>query len=282
MEEKLKPKQKHNFDRLSEQRYSEIKSFSDKFLKQYGRSVSSIIVRKYSEINESVEIIIFIDDLNNIITNQQTELIKSDALEIAYSNREITYSNKTADKMPIKAEVMLASELWAGLKSNAAATLEILREGIVFHDNGFLIPIQDLLLTGKIRPSKESQNTYFVKAENSLKSSTTNVSKAVLDLYWAVIDTAHAAVMVAGITPPSPKELAETFRKELVVRNLIHKRCADIIEEFYDRAKKIMHKEIFEITGKEFDRYLNDAQFFIRETEAFVKEHADKNINREK
>jgi uncharacterized protein (UPF0332 family) len=270
MEEKLKPKQRHNFDKLSERRYITIKSFSEGVLKKYNNLINSILVKKQSKTgeaaSETVDIILFIDDLNNIITNQQSEIIRSDALESAYSN-------KTPDKITIKSEVILASELWAGIKSNNAETLEILREGIVFHDNGFLSPLQDLLLTGKIRPSKESQNIYFVKAENSIKSSTTNVSKAVLDLYWAVIDTAHAAVMAAGITPPSPKELAETFRKELVMRNLIHKRCADIIEEFYNIAKKIMHKEIFEITGKEFDKYLNDAQFFIRETEAFVKMH---------
>jgi len=121
---------------------------------------------------------------------------------------------------------------------------------------------------------------YFVKAERSLKASNQKVGRAVIDLYWAVMDAAHAAVMVAGLTPPSPKHLAEAVRKELVARNLVHRRCADIVDRFYDAAKRIMHKEVFEISGREFDSYLADADFFLKEIGDFVKEHVDREVSR--
>jgi uncharacterized protein (UPF0332 family) len=150
----------------------------------------------------------------------------------------------------------------------------ILRNGLILYDRGFLLPLQELLVTGKVRPSKESVNVYFVKAEQSVKSSGQHVQKAVLDLYWAVLDAAHAAVMISGITPPSPQELVEIVRRDFVGRKLVNPRCGEIIRRVYDAAKKIMHREVFEISGREFDNYLKDADFFIKEMDEFVKEHA--------
>ncbi|MBN1544336.1 hypothetical protein JW898_02635 [Candidatus Woesearchaeota archaeon] len=262
MEETLKPRQLQNSGKIADHRYRDIESFSEKVRSRYKALISSSVIKRPSSASESVELIFLIDDLNNVVFDQQVEGLKLDISEMAYTST-----------LPLKCGTLLASEFWAGFNARDEGTMHLLRESLAVHDNGFFLPIQDLLVTGKIRPSKESVNVYFVKAEHSVKDANHHVARAVVDLYWAVTDAAHAAVMVAGIVPPSPSHLAETVKRELVARNLVHRRCGEIIDRVYDAAKKVMHREVFEVSGRDFDSYLADADFFIKEIDEFVKEH---------
>ncbi|MBW2964259.1 hypothetical protein KY363_02260 [Candidatus Woesearchaeota archaeon] len=262
MEETLKRKKPHNIEHVDDAVMRNAQELAGKLSAKYGGLVASAMVSRPGS-NHSVFFVI--NDLNNVVVSQKIEEMSLAASEIAFSQ-----------KFDVKTEFILASDLWRRFVARDDALLDVMREYLVISDNGFMRPIQDMLVTGKVRPSKESVQVYFVKAEQSVKSADAHVSKAIIDLYWAVIDTAHAAVMLAGITPPSPEELAETVRKELVVRNLVHRRCADIVARFYEAAKQIMHRERFEVSGREFDSYLADAEFFIKEMNDFVKEHTKK------
>ncbi len=266
MEVDIEKKKPMNSDMFSDSRMLELGNFADSIIDKYRGKVSSCVLnRKVNPKERSIEVKFLIDDLNNIVTTQDVDDIRNCCSEIAYE--------KT---LPLDVDVILASSFWESFNARDNNQLDILRYGIVLKDNGFLRPLQELLVTGKTRPSKEATRVYFVKAERSLKTSGQKVNKAVLDLYWAVTDSAHAAVMVAGITPPSPSHLAEAVNNELVKRNLVNKRCGQIVNSFYDIAKKIMHKEVFEISGREFDRYLDDAEFFLSEMDDFIRAHVDK------
>jgi uncharacterized protein (UPF0332 family) len=262
MEETLKSKPLHNIAKLPEQRYKDIAEFSRKIEASLGRLVFSIVVRSPSESSDSVEIVLLVDDFNSTVFNQQLSDIQLKASELAYSST-----------LPVKCSVVLASSFWDGFRGMDEGAMGLLRDGLVMHDRGFFLPLQDLLVTGKVRPSRESVKVYFVKAEQSMKSAGQRVHRAVLDLYWAVLDSAHAAVMMAGITPPSPKDLVGTVKRDLVARNLVHPRCAEVADRIYDVANRVMHREVFEISGRDFDSYLHDADFFIKEMDEFVKEH---------
>ncbi len=262
METDLKPKRLHNITHVDDKRFMQLKVFASALVARDMEGLAAIVVKRPAVADADLDVLLVVDDLNEVVMTKQVTDMKIAASELAY-----------AKKLPIRCEAMHASELWKGFRAEDHDTLQIFRESLVVHDNGFFAPLQELLVTGKVRPSKESVNIYFIKAERSLKNANGNVAKAVIDLYWAVIDAAHAAVMVAGITPPSPKDLADTVKRELVLRNLVHKRCGEIVAQFYDIAKKIMHKEVFEISGKEFDSYLHDADFFMKEMDDFVREH---------
>ncbi|HII72700.1 TPA: hypothetical protein HA265_08140 [Candidatus Woesearchaeota archaeon] len=265
MEEELKRKPVHNVGNLEEQRYKEVDSFAKKVLEIYKGKIASVLVMRPRAGPDagSVEMLLIIDDLKNMVVEQQLAEIKISATDIAYSS-----------SIQIHCETMLASELWEGFKARDKNVTQIMRDALVVKDNGFFLPIQDLLVTGRIRPSRESVDVYFIKAEQSMKAANQHVGKAIVDLYWAVMDTAHASVMVLGITPPSPAHMADTVRKELVLRNLVHRRCGDIVERFFNAAKQVMHRERFEISGREFDSYISDADFFIKEMNDFIEEHA--------
>jgi uncharacterized protein (UPF0332 family) len=260
MESRLERKRLHNIEHVNSMHYEAVSRLCERLRKKYPAMIASLLIRRPAVGHDATDIVVVIDDFNSTVLDQTVDDIKMAASELAYSSR-----------LGLKCDAILVSSLWEGMKSRDDGVMALVRDTLVVYDNGFFIPLQDLLVTGKIRPSKESVKVYFVKAERSIKSSSEHVSKAILDLYWAVTDSAHAAVMVAGITPPSPKELAETLKRELVARNLVHRRCADIVDSFYDVAKRVMHKEVFEISGREFDSYLADADFFIKEMDDFVK-----------
>jgi len=185
---------------------------------------------------------------------------------------EISYE----EKIDIPFTVILVSDFWQRLNTRDEEALDMLRNSYTLHDIGFIKPIHELFATGKLRPSKEATKVYFVRAEKAMKNSNRHLITAVIDIYWAVVDTAHAAVMLAGITPPSPEELASVMKKELIARNLLHKRCAEIMDNTYKVAKDFIHKRRWEIKGKEFDKYYEDAEFFISEITRFIQTHQDK------
>jgi uncharacterized protein (UPF0332 family) len=249
----------HNVHRIGSQRYGEIRVVAEKLMKKHRNLFASILISGHSP-DGLAEVLLLVDDFNNVVTDPQVSEAKISASQLAYEQ-----------KLPLKFDAMLSSVFWDGMKTRDEPVMQLARGSVVVHDNGFFLPMQDLLVTGKIRPSKESVRVYFVKAEQSMRSSGQHVSRAVLDLYWAVTDSAHAAVMIAGITPPSPKELVGLVKDRLVAGNLVHARCAEIIARSYDIAKKIMHKEVFEIAGREFDSYLADADFFVKEMDEFIQ-----------
>jgi uncharacterized protein (UPF0332 family) len=267
MEDELKTRPVHNLAKVTEQRYKEIEGFAKKVSDKHKGMISSTIIKRPELSRESIELMFIVDDLNSLVFDQHVAELKMSASEMAY-----------ASTLPLQCDAMLASDLWTGFKARDEIIFQILRESLVVKDNGFFLPLQDLLVKGKVRPSEESVKVYFVKAERSMKSADQHVSKAVIDLYWAVTDAAHAAVMVAGITPPSPDELAETLKRELIARNLVHRRCGEIVDRLFNTAKQIMHKQRFEISGKEFDSYLADADFLIKEMDDFVKEHVKDDV----
>ena len=45
---------------------------------------------------------------------------------------------------------------------------------------------------------------------------------------------------------------------------------ADVCEQFYEVAKKITHREIKDIKGKEFEEYYSDAQEFVDTMKNFI------------
>ena len=96
--------------------------------------------------------------------------------------------------------------------------------------------------------------------------------QATLDLYWAVIDSAHAALMKKGEIPPSPEHAGDMLHRVLVKSKHIEKEYADTVNKFYKLSKQITHREIKEITGKEYDHHLAEATKFVERMRKFIQE----------
>ena len=89
-------------------------------------------------------------------------------------------------------------------------------------------------------------------------------------MYWAVIDSAHAALMKLGETPPSPDHVADLLEQRLVRQGLLERRYADIMRAFYSLQKQILYREVKELSGAQYDKLLKDAQDFVAQMERFI------------
>ena len=58
-------------------------------------------------------------------------------------------------------------------------------------------------------------------------------------------DAAHSAIMSVGITPPSPSELSKIIEDVLVKKNLVNKKCTQILHNIYTSAKLDDNTEAF-------------------------------------
>lgn len=149
--------------------------------------------------------------------------------------------------------------------------INILRDGIALVDKGFFDPLQALLRMGKIRPTYESIWNYMHKSSKTMHNSRWHLFRACEDLYWAVTDAAHAAIMKQGILPPSPRHMHTFFLEHVVPTKQFNKGHAKKIKFFYDLYKSIDRKELRDITGQQYEQYYLDAKHFVLDVQAFLE-----------
>ena len=111
----------------------------------------------------------------------------------------------------------------------------------------------------------------YVRAPNTLHNSKWHLTQATLDLYWAVIDAAHAALMKHGEIPPTPEHVADLLEQKLVRKKLLEKKYVATMRHFYHLMKMIVHREIKEIKGEEYDKYYEAADEFVRRMREFIE-----------
>ena len=163
------------------------------------------------------------------------------------------------------------TNFWEYIRAGDPIAINILRDGIAILDTGFFSPLQVLLYQGRIRPSQESINNYLLLAPQTLKNSRGHILQATLDLYWAVIDSAHAALMSVNEVPPSPEHVSDMLDEKLVKSGLLKKRNSYIMRQFYALGKSIMHGELLQISGEQYEAYYKDAHEFVFEMKKFIE-----------
>ena len=126
-------------------------------------------------------------------------------------------------------------------------------------------------MQGRIRPSPEAIWTYFSRAPTTLHNAEWHVMQGTLDLYWAAIDSAHAALMKVGEIPPSPEHVADLIDEKLVKTGHLPAKYADIMRILYHLSKKIVHRELKSISGAEFDKYSKAAEDFVNTMRKFIE-----------
>ena len=160
---------------------------------------------------------------------------------------------------------------WEYAKAGDPVVVNILRDGVALLDSGFFDPLQRLLQQGRVRPSEESIWRYYGRSPRTLLNSRWHLLQATLDLYWGVIDSAHAALMRRNEVPPTPEHVADLLEKVFVRHRLLEKKYAEIMRKFYRLMKMITHREIKEISGQEYEVYYKEAEDFVRRMKHLIE-----------
>src|SRR3989344_5436258 len=180
------------------------RKFAKIMYKEFGTFISGLILFGSTSSNttmphKDIDILIILDDVRIKFTK-----------DLVQTYRIITEKAiAQVDPQRLHVQSMKLTSFWEYVRAGDPVAINVLRYGVSLIDTGFFDPLQVLLDQGRIRPSKESVYTYFTMAPASLNRSRQHILTAVVDLYWAGIDAAHAALMAHGEIPPSPDHVAD-------------------------------------------------------------------------
>jgi predicted nucleotidyltransferase len=252
-------------------------------LKKYNKNDSDIAFKFASEIYKEMGsylkgIILFGSASRKAVNTGDIDiLLVLDDISIDLSPEFIQTYRIIVEKLVAKISTKLHittlkyTSFWEYVRNGDPVAINILRDGYPLIDTGFFEPLQALLYQGRIRPSAESIWTYFSRSPVTLNNAKWHILQATLDLYWAVIDASHAALMSIGEIPPTPAHVSDMVRDKLVKPKLLEAKYASIVAKFYDLSRMILHKDINYISGQEFDEYLKSAEDYIERMKEFVK-----------
>ena len=253
-------------DKYLQQDINLARKFSKILYKEFGSFIKASVlfgssVKTPGAPYRDLDILIVLDDVSVVFSKELVETYRI----------IVQKAIAAVDPQRLHIQSMKFTQFWEYVRAGDPVSINILRSGLALIDTGFFDPLQALLDQGRIRPSEESIYTYFTMAPASLHRSQQHMLTACVDLYWAAIDAAHAALMKLGEIPPSPDHVADLLERRLVKERHISKKYSDAMRTLYQMSKKITHREIKSISGQEYEKYKKLAETFVSGMKKFIE-----------
>jgi predicted nucleotidyltransferase len=263
MEFEVQKERQQNLEKYSEEAKDLAYEFSKRLLKEMKGFVKGIILfgsaaRKKQKSND-IDILVVIDDLSIKMTKPLVQGYRVIIQKIV---------GEVSTKLHVT--TLKYTSFWEYTRAGDPVGVNILRDGVPIYDTGFFFPLQKLLYTGRIRPSAEAIWAYYSRAPTTISNAKWHIMQATVDLYWAVIDASHAALMQLGEVPPSPEHVPDLLTEKLVKAGLLDKKYPGICREFYNLMKHITHRDLKELSGEQFDHYVVLAEEYVQVMRAIV------------
>lgn len=246
------------------------RTFASRVYKEFGEFVRAIVLfgsaSKHKGKPNDIDILIVLDDVRIEFSE-----------DVVQTYRIITQKIiAETDAKRLHVQSMKFSSFWEYVRAGDPVATNILRYGIALVDTGFFDPLQQLLDQGRIRPTPESISTYFAMAPTCLEKADGHLLAASVDLYLAVINSAHAALMHHGEVPPSPEHVAEIMEKTLIKEKKISRESMKTMQEMYTLFKGITTRSKKTVSGKEYDVHRIKAEKFVKEMDRFIRKEKKK------
>jgi len=247
--------------------------FAVKVYKKFNEMVKSIVLfgssaKKLSTSTSDIDIILIIDDVS----------IKWDQeLVVWYRDNLGDIIKANPYKRSLHINTVKLSTWWSDLIRGDPIIVNILRYGDPLIDTGgFFTPLQVLLKQGKIKSTPESIYTLLQRAPTHLSRTRGSLLSAIDRLYWAMVDSAHAALIAAKISPPSPEHISEILYENFVKTKLIKSDYVDDYRNLHLIAKDIVHGKRIQVSGKEIDEWIIKTDNFVRQMAELVDKLIEK------
>ena len=243
--------------------------FAVKSYKVFDRIIKSIIlfgstVKQTSNSDSDIDIIILIDDVS----------INWDQKLIAWYRQEL---DKILKKNPygktIHINTVKLSTWWEDLMRGDPIILNILRQGESLIDiGGFFEPLKYLLVRGKIKSTPEAIYSCLQRAPVHLSRSKVSELNAIEGLYWAMVDSSHAALIAAKTTPTSPEHIASELKETFVNTGKLKMKYVIWYRDLLILHKEISHGRIHDLKGAHIDEWQDRTEEFLEVMAKLVNE----------
>ncbi|MEK6913450.1 MAG: nucleotidyltransferase domain-containing protein [Nanoarchaeota archaeon] len=269
---KVLPKSvKKNYPSLQLKMESDIAmDFATKAYETFNKIVKSIIlfgssVKQTSVAGSDIDIILLIDDVS----------IKWDQELIAWYRQELdNLLRKNPYKKSLHINTIKLSTWWEDLMTGDPTVLNVLRYGESLIDfGGFFEPLKYLMITGKIKSTPEAVYNCLQRAPTHIQRSKVAELSAIEGLFWAMVDSSHAALISAGITPASPEHIPNDLKEIFVDKGKLKMKYALWYRDLFILHKRISHGEITDLKGVEIDMWQERTNEFMRTMAELVNQN---------
>jgi uncharacterized protein (UPF0332 family)/predicted nucleotidyltransferase len=225
--------------------------------------IAGSLVRGDSTKTSDVDVFVIIDD---------TDVKRMPRLELKEKLRSIIYqyvyeaSELAGVKNKLNPQIYILTEFWESVKDANPVIFTFIRDGMPLYDRGTFMPWKLLLKMGKLKPSPEAIDMFMSMGDKMSKRVKNTLTDLVIgEIYWGVLTPAQALLMLYGLPPPTTKEAPRVFRETFVEKEkLLEKKYADILEKIIKAYKDFEHEKIKEIKGEEVDKFLEEAEEFLK------------------
>ena len=235
--------------------------FAIKVYKKFNKIVKSIVLfgstaKQNVTPGSDIDIMIIIDDAS----------VKWDQKLVIWYREEL---EKIVQQSPYKKELhintMKLTTWWEDMIRGDPTVMNIIRYGEAMIDaGGFFNPLKRLLLEGKIKATPEAIYSCLQRAPLHYARSKEAELNAIEGLYWAMVDSSHAALIAGNISPPSPEHIPGELKMNFVNSGKLKMKYVDWFRELNMMHKKIAHGEITDLKGVEIDAWQARTEDFIR------------------
>jgi uncharacterized protein (UPF0332 family)/predicted nucleotidyltransferase len=210
-----------------------------------------------------IDVWVVIDDTD---VKKMTRAELKDKLRAIIIGMGIEAGDITGIKNKLNIQVYILTDFWDSLKEANPVIFTLLRDGVPFYDRGIFMPWKQLLKMGKIKPSTEAIDMFMSSGEQMIKRATYTLKNIGMeDTYYAILTPSQAALMLYGVPPPSPRETAELMREIFVKKEkLLEDKFIEILERNINVRKEIEHGDKKELSGKELDTLISDADKYLK------------------
>jgi len=243
--------------------------FATKVYKKFDTMIKSIVLfgssaKQTATSDSDIDIVVIIDDVT----------VAWDEELIAWYREEL---GKIIQANPYKKSLHIntvkLSTWWQDLLKGDPVLINIIRYGDPLIDlGGFFSPLKILLQEGKIRSTPEAIYTLLQRAPTHLARKRAAMLAAVDGLYWAVVDSAHAALIAANIMPPSPEEIPQILKTTFVDTKILDSKYIDFYIDLHSTAKDIIHGKKTSVDGSQIDKFSKLSDEFVGEMARIINE----------
>ncbi len=223
------------------------------------------------EKSNDIDVYVVIDD-TDVKKMPRTEL--RDKLRAIIVGMGFEASKITGVQKQFHVQTYILTDFWDSVKDANPVIFTFLRDGVPLYDRGVFMPWKLLLQMGRVKPSMEAIDMNMEIGERLLERIKQKMLSVVgEDLYYAVLNPAQAALMLYGIPPPTPKETIQLLEEIFVKKEkLLEKKYVQILENIRTAYKNIEHGKTKEVSGKDIDKLLVDAQDYLKRIKELFKQ----------
>ncbi|MBT4651194.1 hypothetical protein HOC13_01605 [Candidatus Woesearchaeota archaeon] len=218
-----------------------------------------------------IDVWIVIDDTD---VKKMTRVELKDKLRAIIIGMGIEAGEMTGIKNKLNIQVYILTDFWDSLREANPVIFTLLRDGVPFHDKGTFMPWKLMLKMGKIKPSREAIDIFMSTGEQMIKRVKHKLKEIGMeDVYYSILTPSQAALMLYGIPPPTPRETPEVMNNIFVKKEkLLEPEYIKILETNVQLRKEIEHGTKKELSGKEVDKLLGDAEKYLKRIDRLFKQ----------